>query len=103
MFGAHSQGIEVYRQALYEQVWSTPMTQLAEKYRISDVGFAKICKRLNVPYPGRGYWRKRETGKAIKQLPLQPNSEPSKESVTIYPSPQSEVATKLSADTVQRT
>ena len=62
MFGAHSQGIEVYRQALYEQVWSTPMTKLAEKYRISDVGFAKICKRLNVPYPGRGYWRKMEKG-----------------------------------------
>jgi hypothetical protein len=103
MFGAHSQGIEVYRQALYEQVWSTPMTKLAEKYRISDVGFAKICKKLKVPYPGRGYWRKKETGKAVKQPPLPPNSDPIKESVTIYPSPQSDVATKLSADIVQRT
>jgi hypothetical protein len=55
MFDTRSNGIEVTRQALYDQVWSTPMTKLAKEYGISDVALAKICKKLNVPYPQRGY------------------------------------------------
>ena len=70
MFGEHSKGAQVSREALYDQVWATPMTKVAKEYGISDVALAKICKKLNVPYPGRGYWRRKETGKTVKQKAL---------------------------------
>jgi hypothetical protein len=63
---------------------------------------AKICKKLNVPYPGRGYWRRKETGKAIKQLPLPPNSDPGKQAVTIYPTIRSDALEPASEETTQR-
>ncbi len=59
--------IQLNREELYEQVWSIPMTKLAKQYQISDVGLAKICKKLKIPVPGRGYWAKK--GKK-KRLPL---------------------------------
>ena len=42
------------REDLYQEVWSTPMAQLAKKYNMSDTGLAKICKRMEIPRPGRG-------------------------------------------------
>ena len=33
------------RQALYDLVWSMPVTKLAESLGLSDVGLAKICDR----------------------------------------------------------
>ena len=47
---------EVTREELYKLVWSKPLVILAQEFGISDVGLAKICKRLNVPRPYRGYW-----------------------------------------------
>lgn len=44
------------REALYELVWTTPLSTLAERWGLSRNGLAKICDRLLVPYPGRGYW-----------------------------------------------
>ncbi len=55
------------RQELYDLVWSTPMTKLAQGFGISDVGLAKICDRHRVPTPPRGYWAKKEAGKKVKQ------------------------------------
>ena len=55
------------RRALYELVWSTPMAQLADQYAISDVGLAKLCKRLNVPRPGRGYWARVQAGNCDRE------------------------------------
>lgn len=75
---------EVSRQSLYEQVWSKPMTKLARDYGISDVALAKICRKLDVPYPWRGYWRRIETGKAAKQLPLPQNNDPRQQKAFIY-------------------
>ncbi len=46
----------VTREALYELVWTTPLRTLAEQFAISDVGLAKICKRLAIPRPPQGYW-----------------------------------------------
>jgi hypothetical protein len=46
------------RSELYDQVWSEPMATLARRYRLSDVGLAKICRRLRIPVPYRGYWSK---------------------------------------------
>lgn len=44
--------IEFKREELYEQVWSEPMLSLSKKYSLSDVGLAKICRKLKIPVPG---------------------------------------------------
>jgi hypothetical protein len=54
--------VRLTREELYEQVWSEPMAKLAQRYDLSDVGLAKICRKLRVPVPYRGYWRKKEWG-----------------------------------------
>lgn len=60
----------ITREELYLQVWATPMSQLGTQYGISGNGLKKICVRLNVPYPPRGYWAKLGAGKAVRQTPL---------------------------------
>lgn len=50
------------RKELYEAIWSTPASTLAKKLGLSDVGLAKICKRFDIPRPGRGYWAKHAVG-----------------------------------------
>lgn len=75
------------RDELYQEVWSTPMLKLAKKYGISDVGLAKVRRKLAIPLPGRGYWAKKDAGQGVKQLPLLPL----KEKVVLYkPTPRSE-------------
>jgi len=58
------------RDELYKQVWATPMCRLAKEYGISDKGLAKICKKLNVPVPPRGYWATIQSGIKLKRPPL---------------------------------
>jgi hypothetical protein len=60
------------REELYDRVWSTPMRQLAKEFQLSDSGLAKICRKLNIPRPGRGYWMKKQAGRKIKPTPLPP-------------------------------
>ena len=61
------------RERLYEEVWSEPVLAVAKKYGLSDVGLAKICKKLNVPRPGLGYWAKKAAAKPVgKPPPLSP-------------------------------
>lgn len=55
--------LELKREALYEEVWSEPMSALARKYYLSDVGLAKICRKLKIPLPGRGYWQQEKMDK----------------------------------------
>ena len=43
--------VMVSREDLYKQVWAKPMSRLAADYGISGNGLAKICDRLNIPYP----------------------------------------------------
>ena len=58
------------REALYEEVWEQPLTKLGAKYGVSAVMLGKVCRKLKIPLPGRGYWAKKEFGKPIKQAPL---------------------------------
>ena len=60
----------VSRDALYAEVWRTPLLKLAESYGISNVALAKVCRKLNVPVPGRGYWAKVAAGHPVEQRPL---------------------------------
>ncbi len=64
------QGTPVSREALYEEVWTTPVTVVAPRYGLSDVGLVKICKRLGVPVPARGYWAKLKAGRPTRKVPL---------------------------------
>ena len=60
----------VSREELFRQVWTTPMSHLAQDYGISGNGLVKICDRLKVPYPPRGYWAKKAAGKRDVQYRL---------------------------------
>jgi AcrR family transcriptional regulator len=44
------------REELYELAWSKPLTRLAEELGITGNALAKICDRVLVPHPRRGYW-----------------------------------------------
>jgi hypothetical protein len=57
------------REALYEKTWVQPMQKLAKEFGISDVGLAKVCKKLFVPVPGRGYWARKAAGQKMGQKP----------------------------------
>jgi hypothetical protein len=61
---------QIDRQTLYEQVWSEPVTVVANSYGLSDVGLAKICRKLCIPLPGRGYWAKVKAGKIMGRARL---------------------------------
>jgi len=63
-------GTPASREALYEEVWRDPMTMVAPRYGMSDVGLMKICKKLRIPVPGRGYWAKVKAGRPTRTLPL---------------------------------
>lgn len=58
------------REQLYEAVWTKPMRHLAPSYGLSDVGLAKICRKLQIPTPPVGYWQKLEFGHRVEQPPL---------------------------------
>ena len=49
----------VSREELFRQVWEMPMSRLAEGYGVTGNGLAKICDRLLIPYPPRGYGPRR--------------------------------------------
>lgn len=60
-------GRTLTRRELYDLVWATPMSKLAQNFGVSDVGLKKICDRHRVPTPGRGYWAQLEAGKNPKK------------------------------------
>ncbi len=64
------------RQELYEKVWQYPLRKLAAEYGISDVGLAKVCRKLEIPLPGVGHWTKIACG-----LPIERPSLPEMENV----------------------
>jgi hypothetical protein len=54
----------VDREKLYEEVWAEPMIVVAARYGVSSSFLARVCTRMRVPSPERGYWAKRAVGKA---------------------------------------
>lgn len=60
----------VTREELHTLVWSKPMSRLAQEFGVSGNGLAKICDRLDVPYPPRGYWAKKAARKPAPALKL---------------------------------
>src|SRR5258708_11190959 len=64
------QNSEITREELHQMVWWKPTRTLAKEYGLSDNGLAKICRKLGVKKPPRGFWTKVATGMRIKTLPL---------------------------------
>lgn len=53
--GTHTQ--ERNHAALFDAVWSAPLTQVAADFGMTANGLAKMCDRLGVPRPSRNHWR----------------------------------------------
>jgi hypothetical protein len=78
----------VSREALYEQVWSRPMTKVAADYGVTGTALKKTCDRHHIPTPERGYWAKLEYGKPVNKEALPPLAEPNLAQVRIAGSPE---------------
>ncbi len=66
---ARNEPAKLGRDELYRLVWETPLIHLAKRYGITGNGLAKICNRLNVPYPPQGHWARVSRGlEVIKTL-----------------------------------
>ena len=65
-----STSISWNRIELYNEVWDQPLVKLSKKYGISDVRLGKVCRKLKIPHPGRGYWAKRSVGQTVEHVPL---------------------------------
>lgn len=64
--------VQFERDALFKEVWETPMRTLAVKYGLSDNGLRDICYALTIPVPPRGYWAKKAAGHAVSAPALPP-------------------------------
>lgn len=51
------------KKTLEELVWSKPTTALAKEFGVSDKAVEKLCKKLEVEKPPRGYWTKKKFNK----------------------------------------
>lgn len=62
--------VTLTRKELYRRVWSKPMSAVAKEVGLSGNALAKICNRLLVPYPPRGYWMRSNAGTKVERPPL---------------------------------
>lgn len=67
--------IRFERVALYDEVWSTPLTKLGEKYGMSDNGIRKVCKAMDIPLPKVGHWARVEAGQVVTRTELPEEAE----------------------------
>jgi len=88
------------REQLYEEVWREPASIVARRYSISGVALGKICRKLTIPVPGRGYWQQHAVGKSPPKPPLPPVPEAAQRElrVTRYTSDHDPVAVAQSHD-----
>jgi len=86
------------RGLLLEQVWTDPLSVVAPKYGLSDVGLKKLCSRLQIPTPMRGYWAKRKAGKRVPPKPQLRNFTGPPGYLWHHPAPQSKVPVIESVD-----
>lgn len=61
------------REDLHRLLWTAPVTEVAARLGVSDVGLAKACRRAEIPLPPRGYWAKIEAGQPIGVPALAPS------------------------------
>ncbi|MBY5820491.1 hypothetical protein HFN60_33445 [Rhizobium leguminosarum] len=62
----------ITREALYQLVWSSTGRKAAAAFGVSESFFIRVCHKLEVPRPPRGYWQKFGVGRAPEPPPLPP-------------------------------
>jgi hypothetical protein len=77
---------EVTRQELYEQVWQTPISKLAQAWAVSTAGIVKACEEMTVPRPGSGHWSLVQRGWEVR--PALPAADASTRMSTTIAAPQ---------------
>jgi len=60
------------REELFALVWTEPLVAVAKRFDVSGSYLARVCSRLKVPRPARGYWAKLAVGKAPARPALPP-------------------------------
>jgi AcrR family transcriptional regulator len=75
--------INLTRAQLYRRVWSEPIATVAATLGISGNAVTRICNRLLVPYPPRGYWARKRSGHALARPALPPAPEKPASRLTI--------------------
>lgn len=53
------------RKQLYELVWATPLTKIAEQFLISVPELKEVCLSMKVPLPNPGYWTRIHLGQNV--------------------------------------
>lgn len=103
-FTRYGQTYNVYdRETLYKEVWAAPVTEVAKRYKVSDVAIHKVCKSLEIPTPPLGYWAKLRAGKSVSVIPLPKSDKASKKhgirtGTTYQQEPEKEVLAFLSEE-----
>jgi AcrR family transcriptional regulator len=93
-----SEPIKLSRRQLYRLIWSKPLATVADELGLSTNGLSKICDRVGVPYPPRGYWARQRAGRApdITPLPEISSDEASSVSFTKERSPSRRTRSRMS-------
>lgn len=65
-----SKDITFTRKQLYDEIWATPATKVAQKYGIPYAQFRKKLMAANIPAPPSGYWTKINFGKPVEKIAL---------------------------------
>ena len=60
--GVSRERFQISPSRLQELVWSKPAMEVAKELGYSDVGLGKVCSRLGVAKPPRGFWGKVKAG-----------------------------------------
>lgn len=58
------------RERLYNEVWTEPVTVVAQRYGMSDNGLRKHLIRLWIPLPPKGYWARVKAGQKVPKTEL---------------------------------
>lgn len=59
---------KISRRTLYDEVWTTTLKEVSQKYDIPYRKIKKICVENKIPTPPNGYWTKLEFGKDVSNL-----------------------------------
>lgn len=62
----------VSRSALYELLWTIPITKLAIRFEVTPADIVRIADAASIPRPQVGYWTQLAHGKAPERTPLPP-------------------------------
>jgi hypothetical protein len=65
-------GVRLTREELFDRVWTTAVSALAKERGLSGPGLKKLCRRLVIPVPPRGYWAKLKAGRPVRRRPKLP-------------------------------